>query len=272
MMAARRDRWFSCGTASAIACLLDIRAHGVDAGEMVCIDTGSEDEDNHRFGNDCARRFNAPITYLKSDEYEDTWDVWRQRSYISGIYGAPCTGELKIAVRLAFQRPDDIHVFGYTADRLDVERAKLLRKTYPELTIETPLIDRGLTKAACLAMVQSLGIDPPRTYAMGFPNANCLKSGCGKATSPDYWALHRHHFPEGFAETAAIARGCGAKLAIIRRDKLPDGRWVNVRAFIDDIPLDQPMLNPIAPACDFLCHIAEQDIDQPDPAPSSKRA
>ena len=31
------------------------------------------------------------------------------------------------------------------------------------------------------------------------------------------------------------------------------------RAFIDEIPADHPMTNPIQPSCDFLCHIAEQD-------------
>lgn len=32
------------------------------------------------------------------------------------------------------------------------------------------------------------------------------------------------------------------------------------RMFIDEIPLDQPMTNPIQPHCDFLCHIAEQEM------------
>jgi hypothetical protein len=260
-MMARRARWFSFGAASAIATLIDIRAHGIDAGELVSIDTGSEDEDNLRFARDCARRFNAPITVLKSDEYTDTWDVWDRRNYISGIHGAPCTGELKIAVRLAWQRPDDVHVFGYTADRLDVERAARLRKTFPELTVSTPLIDRGLTKAACLAMVEDLGLTLPRTYAMGFPNANCLKSGCAKATDPSYWALHRKHFPEGNARTCEIARRVGARLVIIRREKDAAGKWQNVRCFPDEVPLDQPIRAPIVPACDFLCHIAEQDLD-----------
>jgi hypothetical protein len=84
---------------------------------------------------------------------------------------------------------------------------------------------------------------------MGFQNANCLKSGCVKATSPDYWALYRKHFPDGFAKTAATARELDVRLCRI------DGE----RRFIDEIPADQPMTAPIVPACDFLCHIAEQE-------------
>jgi hypothetical protein len=32
------------------------------------------------------------------------------------------------------------------------------------------------------------------------------------------------------------------------------------RRFIDEIPLDHPVTNPVIPFCDFLCHIAEQDL------------
>lgn len=39
-------------------------------------------------------------------------------------------------------------------------------------------------------------------------------------------------------------------------------RWFGrpIERFIDEIPLDHPTTNPIAPACDFLCHLAEQRL------------
>jgi hypothetical protein len=230
--------------------MLDIREYGVDAGVIVTCDTGAEDEDNARFSTDCEKWFGAPITTLRSADYADTWDLWERRGYMAGINGAICTGEFKFAPRLDFQLPSDIHVFGYTADASDVARATRLRATYPELTVVTPLIERGITKAGCLAVIQSAGIDRPRSYAMGFSNANCLKSGCCKATSPDYWSLHRREFPSGFARTAGVARKLGVRLARIHGE----------RVFIDDIPADWPVTAPIAPACDFLCHLAEQDL------------
>lgn len=244
--------WFSCGAASAIATMLtlrDLRGQGREVVIVECI-TGSEDEDNARFRTDCERRFNQPVIQIRSDKYSSTWDVWEKRKFISGPKGAPCTTHLKIEPRLEFQRPDDIHVFGYTADKLDANLAKAFRETWFELTVMTPLIDRGLDKRACRAMLAGMGIAEPRTYAEGFPNANCVESGCGKATSPDYWALHRLRRPEGFARTAAIARKLGARLARINDE----------RVFIDDIPADWPILNPEAPYCDFMCAIAEQDI------------
>lgn len=243
----RTVSWFSYGAASAVSTRLALMDGPVT---IVCCDTGSEHPDNARFARDCEKWFGQPITVLKSEKYADTWDVWDRRKFISGPDGAPCTSLLKIELRLAFQRPDDVHVFGYTNDVLDIKRAKQIRKNFFELNIRTPLIERGLDKAACLAIIQGVGIAEPETYAMGFPNANCLKSGCGKATSPGYWALHRRMFPEGFARTAALARKLGARLARIN----------DVRIFIDEIPLDYPVTEAIAPACDLLCGATLRDI------------
>lgn len=234
--------WFSCGAASAVATKLmtpDVIAY---------CETGSEDFDNARFMLDCEKWFGREITKLQNEKYADTWAVWESKRYIAGIEGAPCTGALKIAPRLAFQRSDDVHIFGYTADWRDVQRAQTLKENWPELKIVTPLIDRGITKAACLAMVEAAGIALPRTYAMGFPNANCIP--CVKATSPDYWALVRKFFPELFTRMVKLSRELNVRLTRIN----------DVRIFIDEIPEDWPVTEAIAPECDFLCSIAEQDL------------
>jgi hypothetical protein len=254
----RRVRWFSEGAASAVATKLDIQEHGVEAGPVVCCSTGAEDDDNHRFREDCAKWFGCEVTIIKSEKYSDTWDVWTKRKYMAGIAGAVCSGELKFVPRLNFELPSDIHIFGYTADAGDIRRADRLRGEV--LNFETPLIERNITKANCLALLEGAGITLPRTYAMGFPNANCLKSGCVKSTSPSYWALHRKCFPDGFARTAALARELGVKLVIMSREQGEDGKVRNVRGYIDDIPDDWPTTNPIAPACDLLCAVNAKDL------------
>lgn len=235
--------WFSCGAASAVATKL------IKPDVIAYCDTGSEDADNERFMLDCEKWFDQPVTRLQNRKYKDTWTLWEKRKYLSGHDGAPCTGELKIQPRLEFQRVDDIHVFGYTADASDVRRAQAMRENWPELNISTPLIDRGITKAACLAMILSAGIQPPRVYAMGFPNANCIP--CVKATSPSYWALVRKEFPVEFHRMAEMSRRFGARLTRINDERM----------FIDEIPADQQVTEAIAPECDFLCHLAEQDFN-----------
>ncbi|CAN7597240.1 hypothetical protein [Bosea sp. LjRoot237] len=252
--------WWSTGAASFVAAQLTLRDN--PAALLVRCETNNEDPDNYRFEADAVRRLNRPITLLRSEDYDNVWDVWQKRRYMAGIKGAPCTSEMKVAPRLAFQRPDDVHVFGYTADADDVERFNRLRENYFELTVRAPLIEAGITKAASLAMVMSAGIALPRSYAMGFPNANCLGTGCVKATSPAYWALYRHHFPENFKRTADYAREIGARLTRLKGE----------RAFIDEIPDDHPMTNAIVPACDFLCSLAEVGLADNDNEIASERA
>jgi len=241
-MSPRTVSWFSCGAASAVATKL------VRPDVIAYCETGAEHPDNKRFMADCEKWFGQEITILQNPKFSSTWDVWEKRKYISGIAGAPCTSELKVAPRLAFERPTDIHVFGYTADVPDVTRAAALIENWPHLDCVFPLIERGIKKAACLAMVEGAGIANPITYAMGFPNANCIP--CCKATSPAYWALVRVHFPVEFARMAALSRKLGARLARIN----------DVRIFIDEIPADYPTTEPIAPECDFLCALAEEEF------------
>ena len=237
--------WVSSGAASMVAARLALRKwpHAL----LVRCETNNEDEDNYRFERDMERFLNRTITIIKNEKYDSVPDLWEERKYMAGIKGAICTTEMKIVPRLAFQHPFDHHIFGYTADSEDIERFERLKASFPELTVSAPLISAGITKEATLAMVEGWGIALPRTYNMGFPNANCLQTGCVKATSPDYWSLLRKRFPDRFARTAKISRDLGVRLARIKGE----------RVFIDEKPQDLPTLSPIVPACDFLCVLAE---------------
>lgn len=246
MTGERRVRWFGCGAASAVAIALDLKAN--PGGVVAYCETNAEHSDNARFLADCEAWWGVPVVRLRSDEYADTWDVWERRRFIAGPTGAPCTGILKAAPRVTFQRVDDIHVFGYTSDATDQARARRLAETFFELTIENPLIAAGLDKAACLAIVAGAGIALPVMYSLGFSNNNCIP--CPKATSPTYWSAMRLHFPAEFSRMAELSRRLGARLT----------RIADVRIFIDEIPPDWPTLNPTAPACDFLCQIAAMDL------------
>lgn len=238
----RKIVWFSAGAASAVAAKLSA------ADVVAYCHTGAEDKDNHRFLLDCQSWFGKTIEILKSDKYDSTWDVWEDRKYIAGPSGAPCTGALKRLPREAFQRPDDIHVFGYTADKADANRAIQFAENWPELKLEFPLIDWGLTKQAVLHIVEDAGIALPITYAQGYEHANCMP--CPKSSSPDYWALVRKTHPAEFWRMVKLSRRLGARLVIINGQRM----------FIDEIPNDWPTRNPVQPACDFLCQIVEKDL------------
>lgn len=250
--------WVSAGAASAIAAKLAIMKYGEVT--LAYCETGGEHPDNERFLADLENWYGQEIIRLKSPDYSSTWDVWESRNYLAGIDGAPCTDILKRMPRVEFQQAGDTHVFGYTCDRNDAKRADRLRLNYPDMKVETPLIDGGLDKLACLAMIERAGIALPVLYGLGFPNNNCIP--CVKATSPAYWALVRAKFPAEFARIAKLARKLGVKLAIVGREVGENGKPRNVRAFIDDIPADQPTLSPMVPTCDFLCGLAEMGLSE----------
>ena len=232
---ARIVAWFSCGAASAVAAKMTPQA------VPVYCETGAEHPDNERFLRDCEKWLGREVVRLRSKKFKDTWDVWERERYLAGVNGAPCTRALKFRPRLEWQRPDDIHVVGYTADKPDVRRAETLRTNYPEMTIRTPLIEDGIDKAACLSIVARAGIALPPMYALGFHNNNCIP--CVKSQSPAYWALVRKAFPVEFARMVELSRRLNVRLCKIKGE----------RRFIDEIPADQPTTDPISPSCDFLC-------------------
>ena len=238
--------WFSAGAASAVATKLMLTEGPCEA---VYCETGAEHPDNARFIEDCEKWFGQPVVRIKSDKYASTWEVWEKRRWLVGVGGgATCTDEMKKQPRYAYQRPTDAHVFGYTADANDLARFNRFKENFPELrSVRAPLIERGITKAGCLGFLQSAGVQPPLTYALGFSSANCIP--CVKATSPDAWALWRKHFPAEFERMAKLSRELDVRLCRIKGE----------RRFIDEIPLDWPTTNPIVPACDFLCQIAVED-------------
>lgn len=251
--------WVSGGAASIVAAKMAISLYGEERVHLVRCETSNEDDDNARFEREACNWLGKEVTLLRSDKYESVWDVWEKRRFMAGPSGAACTMYMKVQPRLAFQRPTDIHVFGYTADTRDAQRFAKLKSTYFELTVRAPLVEAGVTKAATLQIVRNAGIRLPRSYELGFPNANCLATGCVKASSPSYWALFRKHFPDRFERMASLSRDIGKRLVSIRGQRM----------FLDELPPHWPVTQPIAAACDFLCSHAESEMSRQrvDPAP-----
>jgi len=216
----------------------------------VHVDLGtSVDADSHRFINDLEDWYGTPIVRIRSGEFANVDEVFEKRKFLSGQHGAPCTGEMKFAPRLDFQLPSDTHLWGYTADPRDAKRFTRMRENYPELKQSAPLIDRGITKAGCHAILANAGIRRPRVYDLGFPNGNCI--GCPKSSSPGYWSAVRKHFPDVWARRVDQDQRFG-------RNKLELG---GERVCLDKLPENFPPRPADLASCDFLCHIAEQEME-----------
>lgn len=199
-------------------------------------------EDSRRFIDDLETWYAKPILRLKSEKYDTVDDVFEARKYLAGVNGAPCTGELKFVPRMNFEVPSDTHYWGYAADGRDTKRFRDMVKNYPDLKQRSPLIEMGMRKRDTHAFLAEQGIRRPYVYEIGMPSGNCLC--CVKASSPNYWAHQRKHFPLVFARRAAQCRKFGARLTRIK----------NVRIFIDEIPADWPtVIKDNFGGCGFHC-------------------
>jgi 3'-phosphoadenosine 5'-phosphosulfate sulfotransferase (PAPS reductase)/FAD synthetase len=220
-----------------------------DATIMHCDLGDSVHEDSRRFIDDLEGWYGREIIRIRSEKYANIDEVFEHRKYLAGTDGAPCTGEMKFVPRMNFERPWDTHFWGYAADPRDAKRFKLMRKNYPLLKQRSPLIEMGMMKRDTHAYLAECGIRRPYVYEIGMPNGNCLC--CVKASSPNYWAHQRKHFPEVFARRAAQCRKWGARLTRIK----------GVRIFIDEIPLDWPTeIKDNFGGCGFHC--ATEDVPQ----------
>lgn len=238
--------WFSAGAASAVATKLAIAKHG-DAVEAHRIDPGSEHPDNDRFSSEVEVWIGRKIPVSRSTRYRDTWAVWEGERFIVGPYGAPCTGILKKEVRAKIERPGDVQVFGYTVE--EQARADRFREQNPGVELWTPLIDAGLTKSDCLAMVERRGIHLPAMYALGYKNNNCI--GCPKG-GMGYWNKIRRDFPWAFQRMAALEESIGATVLRADGERLPLRQLDPERGDHADEPDFE---------CSLMCAIAEDALE-----------
>lgn len=238
--------WFSAGAASAVAAKLIIAENPTNL-ILAYTDPGAEHEDNKRFLDECEQWFGYPVTRLKSEKYADTWDVWEKTKFLVSPQGARCTTELKKKIRRQFQELEDVQVFGYTSE--EQHRADRFREQNPEVNLRTPLIEHGLSKQDCLAMIHRSGIELPAMYKLGYQNNNCI--GCPKG-GMGYWNKIRKDFPEVFNRMAKLERTLGN--TVLRAGGKP--------LFLDE--LDPNRGNHATEAsfeCSLLCSIAEDIIE-----------
>lgn len=239
MLPGRRNVWFSCGAASAVAAKLAVDVHGKDVELLYCNTLKNEHGDNMRFLRDVEQWLGVSVKIISSEKYETCEEVWEDRQYMSGPAGAPCTVELKKVPRFAYQWAEDVHIFGLTAD--EGRRIDRFSHDNHDLFLEWNLRDAGITKADCYEIVKEAGIVLPEMYRLGYENNNCI--GCVKATSPHYWNRVRKTHPATFAKRAEQSRRIGCRLV----------RYKGERIFLDELPPEAAEVVPEDLSCGPQC-------------------
>ena len=241
----RTISWFSCGAASAVAtklALLEDPETVVAYCEVI-----EEHPDNKRFLKECEEWFGVEVLVLRNEFYKGSIYNVFEKNYMRTPAGSPCTRALKKQVREKFEQPGDRQVFGYTVE--EENRVNRFIDANNEVDIWPVLIEKGLTKEDCLAIVQNAGIELPVLYKQGFHHNNCImcvKGGMG------YQNKMREHYPEEFKRMADLEKRKGYTVL-----KNPDGSPL----YLHD--LDPSAGNyPTEPniECGIFCVMAEQDI------------
>jgi len=233
--------WFSCGAASAVATKIALKEA---TGEVVIAYTEVKEEhpDNKRFLAECEEWFGQKIEILGNDFYDRSIYRVFEKNYIRTPKGAPCTRALKKQIRQRFEKLTDRQVFGYTAE----EQARLDRfiDANADVNIWTPLIDKGLGKEDCLAILKNANIELPAMYKLGYHNNNCI--GCVKG-GMGYWNKIKVDFPEHFDRMAKLER---FKKQTIFKDR-----------YLDELkPTDGNYPQEPNIECSIFCQMVEQDL------------
>jgi hypothetical protein len=242
-MANRILCWFSCGAASAVATKLAIAEN---SGKLPLIiaytEVMEEHPDNKRFLAECEKWFGQEGVILGNDYYKrSSYETFKTRAM--NIRGAaPCTRVLKKQVRERYEQAGDRQVFGYTAE--EQQRYDRFVDANNDVDVWVPLIDKGVSKIDCLAMLKNAGIELPEMYKLGYLNNNCI--GCVKG-GMGYWNKIRVDFPEQFDRMAKLER---FKKQTIFKDR-----------YLDELqPEDGNYPKEPDIECSIFCHMAEQDI------------
>jgi len=235
--------WFSCGAASAVATKLAIAEF--DQVEIVYNKVIEEHPDNERFLADCEQWFGQKVIITMNEYYGGSIYRVFETNYMRTPSGSPCTRALKKQVRERFQRPTDKQILGYTAD--EMVRVNRFIDGNNDIDFYPILVDKGLTKSDCLAMVERAGITLPVLYLQGYAHNNCL--GCVKA-GIGYWNKLRVDYPAVFKKMADFERRKGYT---VLKDK-------NGPLYLHDLdPLRGRMEDEPEISCGVFCEAAESD-------------
>lgn len=192
---------FSGGIGSLAAARRVRERHPDDRIIALFADTLMEDEDLYRFLPQAAASCGAELVTIADGR--TPWEVFRDERFLGNSRVDPCSRVLK---REALDRWMDENLDPTTTvvymgiDWTEEHRFRRVKDRIKGWRVEAPMTEAPyVTKADMLRELDTLGIKPPRLYAMGFAHNNCggfcVKAGHAHfanllRTMPDRYAFH----------------------------------------------------------------------------------
>jgi len=192
--------FYSSGIGSWAAAKRVAQQHGSQDLVLLFADTLIEDPDNYRFLEDGAKNIGGLL--VKVADGRTPFEVFRKERLIGNSRIAPCSHILKQTPCLRWLKQNDPAALAALFVGIgwdEIHRLPAIVRNWAPWTIHAPMTDPPyLDRLQILNWVRQEGLEPPRSYQMGFPHSNCLQRGCIKGGIA-YWRHVLRTLPESFA-------------------------------------------------------------------------
>lgn len=213
---------FSTGLGSAEVAWRLVDQFGADSVLLLTADTGVEDEDNWRFGQQVVDALGCE--WVRLADGRTPMQVGRDKRCVPNNRMAVCSQALKI--KLLRDYIDTHHDPGASVvyigyDWTEPDRHVNAARHWAPWVMRSPLLDPPYVSKPDLAQLfRSRSIEPPRLYALGFAHANC--GGACVRGGQAQWELLLRTFPDRYREWEAeenLTRELLGKDVSILRDR-----------------------------------------------------
>lgn len=219
-----------------------ISKHGKENVLLLFTDTLIEDEDLYRFLDETAAEMGAKL--VRIEDGRDPWQVFKEKRFLGNSRIAPCSHELKQKAARdwieANYQPDECVLY-LGIDWTEEHRTKAPVENWKPYRVEFPMCEEPfVTKDEMLAELESLGIEQPRLYKMGFAHNNCggfcVRAGQGHfanlfKTMPERYKYHEEKEQE-------MREFLDKDVSILRRQRNGVQRRLTLRQLREEIEKD----------------------------------
>lgn len=222
-----------------------IAKHGKEDVILLFTDTLIEDEDLYRFIDETVTEMG--VEYVRIADGRTPFDVYEELRYLGNTRFAPCSHKLKQDVAEKWVKenfaPDECTLY-LGIDWSEDHRTKAPCENWLPYRVEFPMCEEPYVgKDDMLRELESLGIEIPRLYKMGFAHNNCGGFCC--RAGHGHFANLLEKLPERYAyyekKEEEFRQLVGKDVAILRNRKNKMTRPYTLRQLREDIEAKKPV-------------------------------
>jgi hypothetical protein len=215
--------FFSGGIGSFFTAKRVIEKHGKENVVLLFTDTLIEDEDLYRFMDDASKFFDVPVT--KIADGRTPWEVFKDVRWLGNSRVAHCSHLLKQKTAKKWIKdhfkPDECVLY-LGIDWTEEHRTKAPVKNWAPYKVEFPMCEEPyISKDEMLQYLETVGIEIPRLYKLGFSHNNC--GGMCVRGGQGHFVNLLKQLPERFEEIEQIEKDMqdylGKDVTILKRTR-----------------------------------------------------